>query len=242
MLKTAEVSPISTLYQHLTDLMFRAIMSKICSLQSTEESERPAITPSQANALHYASGYVCRHLCKKLKGSSHQFKEEFIQCLVKLVRDVDDNEEIETVEEWTELVHRGGLWRVRNTFQVFCALEEELQLSLHTVVLESTDATKATLIRKLTTNEDVTFYWCIAASDFTIEDEEAHAELLYMITELFITIRGFSFASAWVERYKRSQKKCTQHSKSLRKKCTLTITVKALMKLFVQYISLLLYF
>ena len=33
-----------------------------------------------------------------------------------------------TVEDWTELVDRGGLWRVHeNTFHLFCAIEEVVQ-------------------------------------------------------------------------------------------------------------------
>jgi len=35
--------------------------------------------------------------------------------------------------------------------------------------------------------------------------------------ELFVTIRGFSYASAWLEKYKQKNKKGTQKSKSLRK-------------------------
>ena len=39
-----------------------------------------------------------------------------------------------------------------------------------------------------------------------------------MITEQWITIRGFSYASAWMESHKQMMKKGTQKSKGVRKK------------------------
>ena len=43
---------------------------------------------------------------------------------MSLVQD-DSDESLGTDEEWTALVDRGGLWRIReNTYHLFCALEE----------------------------------------------------------------------------------------------------------------------
>ena len=41
--------------------------------------------------------------------------------------------------------------------------------------------------------------------------------LLTLVVDMWVTIRGFSHASAWVEKYKVEQKKSTQKSKGLRK-------------------------
>ena len=38
-----------------------------------------------------------------------------------------------------------------------------------------------------------------------------------MITELWVTVRGFSYAGAWMELYKQRVKKTLQRSKGLRK-------------------------
>ncbi len=46
--------------------------------------------------------------------------------------------------------------------------------------------------------------------------EEAN-ELMKMMIQHYITFRGFSFASAFIEKYKQSTKKSTQKSKGLRK-------------------------
>ncbi len=42
-------------------------------------------------------------------------------------------------------------------------------------------------------------------------------ELLKMIDEHFITVRGFSFASAFIEKFKQSARKSTEKLKGLRK-------------------------
>ena len=41
--------------------------------------------------------------------------------------------------------------------------------------------------------------------------------LLELVTDLWITIRGFSYASAWIEKFKAENKKSVQKSKGLRK-------------------------
>ena len=48
-------------------------------------------------------------------------------------------------------------------------------------------------------------------------DEPESNELLHMIVELYVTIRGFSFASSIVEMYKKRSKKVLQKGKGLRK-------------------------
>ena len=70
------------------------------------------------------------------------------------------------------------------------------------------------MIRKVE-DKVVQFYWIISTADFKIDDMVAHDLLLYKIVEIFITIRGFSKASAWIEKYKQSVKKTTQCSKSV---------------------------
>ena len=57
--------------------------------------------------------------------------------------------------------------------------------------------------------------WCL----LSVEIGDAEGEvLLKMIVNLFITVRGFSFAKSVMEMYKQENKKCTQKSKSLRRK------------------------
>ena len=100
-------------------------------------------------------------------------------------------------------------------FAVFVAIEQVVRQHFHkdkasNVFTGSRKELCATIVR----NEDVLFYWCIAAADM---DEENSTTLLHMIVESWVTIRGFSFAGAWVELYKQRTKKTLKRSKGIRK-------------------------
>ena len=45
----------------------------------------------------------------------------------------------------------------------------------------------------------------IATANFEF-DRETHEKLLHMIVELYLTIRGYSYDSAWMEKYKQFTK------------------------------------
>ena len=50
-----------------------------------------------------------------------------------------------------------------------------------------------------------------------ITDEQHAIQLLKEIVGLWVTIRGFSIAGAWLEQYKQASKSSVSKSKSLRK-------------------------
>ena len=62
---------------------------------------------------------------------------------------------------------------------------------------------------ELQQSEDVLFHWSLIAATW---DDEVAAKLMTMIVELWVTVRGFSLASAWIERYKGAMKKTLQKS------------------------------
>ena len=96
-------------------------------ISSSQSSTMEGVSTLEGNALRYAEGYVVHHICKKVKKSSHESKEDITDCLMQLVLGGQDDDDEGTAEEWTNLVDRGGLWHVRETtFQVFYALEEGL--------------------------------------------------------------------------------------------------------------------
>ena len=47
------------------------------------------------------------------------------------------------------------------------------------------------IMRRITSNDDVLFYWIIATADFEIDDEEVQDLLLEKIVEWYILTRGF---------------------------------------------------
>ena len=114
--------------------------------------------------------------------------------------------ECESEEEWTRMLDRGGLWYVKDrTYSLFLAIEEEVRQCLKTLSIQHAKCKKE-IIECVTSNEDVLFYWIIATADFEIDDEEVHEMLLKMIVELYITMRGFSYANGWMEKFKKSTK------------------------------------
>lgn len=67
---------------------------------------------------------------------------------------------------------------------------------------------KQELIHAVVEDQEVEFLWTILSVD--INDEEDARELLQEIVELWITIRGFSTTSSWLEQYKRAKEKTTK--------------------------------
>ena len=63
-------------------------------------------------------------------------------------------------------------------------------------------------------DEEVLTEWSNVAVDM---EEDIGGKLLKMVVEEWVKIRGFSFAHAWLEKYKQDAKKTLQHSKGLRK-------------------------
>ena len=72
---------------------------------------------------------------------------------------------------------------------------------------------KAALVESITTDEDLLFYWSISAE----WEEKEEQILLWMVIDLWVTVRGFSFAKSMLEMYKQAQKKTVQKSKGVRK-------------------------
>ena len=164
----------------------------------------------------YAAAYVCRHLRRKIEHGNSKFKEELVLCLMALVKSRND-EEVASDDEWTRMLDRGGLWSIKETsYLLFCAIEEETRYCLKTLSSQHGKC-KQEILRHITSNDDVLFHWIITTADFEIDDEEVHEVLLEKIVELYITVREFSYASGWMEKFKKVTKQSTQQSKSLRR-------------------------
>ena len=115
--------------------------------------------------------------------------------------------------EWMAIVDRGGLIHISDDlFRVFIAIE--LEICRHFRVenaQEMTASYEGKVVASILTNEDVLYHWCMVCCDVP---EELSNELLKRIVELWITIRGFSFAKSYMEMYKQAAKKVLQCSKT----------------------------
>jgi len=97
-------------------------------------------------------------------------------------------------------------------------IEEEIRQLLPSLLHEADKKRK--LVDSLISNEDILFYWEIVGADFEEDDQQVCTKLLRKILELFLTVRGFSYASVWLENYKQRTKRGNQKAKSLHKKST----------------------
>ena len=94
------------------------------------------------------------------------------------------------------MINRGGLQRVtQKTYALLLSMEAALQRSLRTVKVDFKEQVTENIMK----DDDVLFNWLMISGDW----ERKEAETLFkMITDLWVTIRGFSFTSAWIEQYK----------------------------------------
>ena len=183
-----------TFYQYITDVIFKELIKQQFPIK--EVADKGGDCPlafEELNALTYAAGYIPRALRNKLNKSAHPLKDQLMLCLLDLTVDADDDTHC-----WFDAINRGGLTSVNNmTYQVFLSMEYEIRTHL---TKQAPHCFKE-IADKVKNNDDVQFYWSVVSADW--EEDEAHA-LLELVTNLWITIRGFSFASSWIKLSKRS--------------------------------------
>ena len=81
------------------------------------------------------------------------------------------------------------------TYVLFLPIEEENPSHLYTT-------SKCKTLKKISNSKDVQLYWLIITAVFELDDGETHGTLLQMIEELYLTMRGYSYASVWMEKFK----------------------------------------
>lgn len=119
--------------------------------------------------------------------------------------------------EWFEKTNRGGLFPVNDeTLTFFIAVEKVTRIHLSKYCSNNYGNTKDVLIKIVTEDSDVQFYWTLICQD--IDEEEDAIRLLEEIVTLWITIRGFSQASIWLEEYKKAKQLTLSKTRALRKK------------------------
>lgn len=93
------------------------------------------------------------------------------------------------------------------TYMVFYEIELQFRRMFH---ITTTEILKKSFAVKVLANEEVLFYWALVSINW---DESTCTELLKEIADYWVTIRGFSSASSFLELYK---KLARAHFKSLR--------------------------
>ena len=75
--------------------------------------------------------------------------------------------------------------------------------------------TKKEIVSNIVEDTDIHFSWLLLCLE--LDDDDLSKELLSLVVEMWITIRGFSMASAWVEFYKQSMQTCTKKEAGIKK-------------------------
>ena len=209
---------IPLFWQYISDKAFRALVKKAFKPQQSGDASAEEITHEEANALRYTAGYVCRSLKKKLNTANHPLKKELIPAIDDMCKDdSDEGNEMTSSQQWINSIDRGGLCHVKDvTYMVFVAMEENLRHHLKVSnVSEMNDDFREKVVTELVKNDDIMFYWCMLTLKL---DAEKEGVLRRLVVEHWVTVRGFSFAGAYIEMYKQCTKKSLQRSKGLRTK------------------------
>ena len=214
-LKSSGAAPSRTLYQHITDVVFNHLIKEHYTTISepTPDPCTSTLEYNEKNALRYISGYISRQVYRNLKDSKHILKDELCLCLSEM-NDVDPDEMEDESSEWISVIDRGGLKHVTNTtYSMFASMEIELRKHIQS----TTGLSELNILgakKQIMESDDVIFYWSMVSSNW---EEEVASILLEMVISSYVTIRGHSTASAWLEKFKRESKKSVQKSKGVRK-------------------------
>ena len=169
----------------------------------TSCSDTDNITYEDANVVRYIAGYVCCKVRTKIEQSSGTNKAALIKCLEGLLSEEEEDAATASTD-WVDVVDRGGLLHVKEgTYMLFVAMEEEVRehfrMDKATIMVEGN---REHVENAVMDNDDVLFQWCMLVTD--ISDTDAAHAVLELLVNVWITICGFSFPSAWLELYKQS--------------------------------------
>ena len=207
----------TALYQHVTDLVFKEMITVSFQTSSHDSNlQSPSLSHEEESALRYVAGYVCRKVRNKLEATKHPKKDDMILFLMELNGDELDVDDDGGSEAWCNLIDRGGLWHVSDTaYSLFYIIEEEIRQHLTlSSASKQQEGSKEKLIDAVMGNEELLFQWCMFSA---CERDDLAMSVLRMIVELYVTVRGFAFATSCLEMYKQANKKTSQKSKGIRK-------------------------
>ncbi len=206
-------------FQYITRKVFNSYITQTFPIASNSSTAEIlfALTFEESNALRYVAGYVCFNLYQKVIRSSNQKKEDLLLGIKDMIDDDDDHDNTDSSSSWVNAVDRGGLVHVHDTVHKFFINVERVVRRYFTIKKSSElqAGIKKNIMESILSDNGVHTSWSAIGIELQPEDGDT---LLRMIADLFVTIRGFSFAGAYIELYKQSTKKSLQRSKALRTK------------------------
>lgn len=182
----------------------------------------PQLTVLQINGIRYMAGYIAVKLLKKYKKRSKhpkvQLKWKMFARVLKDMKATDQpgmpNSPLEYSEAWAQLIDRGGLYHINNNVFDLVKLIESVTRQYINNASIATYAPGHDL-RKVIRDEvlaslPILSMWESIAHTIPDKYEKYSIELLSVITDLWITIRGYSFAKEWTMKFERKYKRATR--------------------------------
>lgn len=202
--------------QYVTNHIFKQLIKKQFPAPTTvhqEPTDRNLhLSYEEKNAIRYAAGYIPRNLLSKLKRSARPNKRSLTMCLLDVIEeDCMGNDES---QDWVKLINRGGLKYINNDMFSFMSAME-LVVKAFLKGKEKPRDIRSEMIKLIGDSDTVRKEWSEVAAEWEPEESEV---IFGMVTDLWVTMRGFSYASEWMEKWKQETKKSVQKSQALRKK------------------------
>lgn len=186
-------------------MLCKHFASNISATSTSNERVTLGLSTEEENTIRYMSGYVTLKLKRKYEKQESSKSAEYVECLSSLAVGGQESSFYEYTKEWTRLVDRGGLFHVNDSGYLFFRALELKARAILPQHLKNPSGSQDLLIQDLKNDEDIQFFWCTVSTDIT--DSSDADQLLADIMKLWITIRGFSVTSNWMNEYQNFNKK-----------------------------------
>ena len=198
-----------------SSVLMKATIDKIVSYnEDFVNDDQDIITKNLSNeelaGLQYLGGYVLQKLHKKIKNSKNFMSDESQQILSILEAGRGEpNENFELIN----VLDRGGLWYITKDMEKILIVTEKF-FCIQTVKLNLTKCSHIplnTYVSKITRLSQVNGWFEQLVSNVEISvNDIARKKCLYMILNLYLRIRSYTFAQDVIQKYRITKK---QHKK-----------------------------
>ena len=215
--RMASVPPSALVYQSATQKLMDCLVRKQLPIpEASTSSQVQELTYIEENVLRYVCGYIIKALKNKLTKSLSNPKHLILGLDSMITEDGEgDGRDVGSDStEWIHCIDRGGLIHVNQL--LFFSIEMEVRKFFRGTGEEQyNEKRKEAISDAVCSDIDVRYYWDVCQHELEVDER---AELLPLLVNHYITVRGFSFVRSLLEKYKQMHKKTTQKSKALRKK------------------------
>ena len=208
------------IWQEVVEKVYTEQLMKLYECPSGNFPAQPrCLDPIERNAVRYASGFIVRKVLRKYSKAKSSEAERWVECLKEMIKNdsgmeaSEEDEDTSSFEEytktWLQATDRGGLCHVSDdTFRLF----EEIEIVIYKKLkkcIAGEQVSLSVMIDSAMEDEDILYLWSIIADGFV--------ELLKVMVQEWIILRGHSLRSHFMEVHKKATKEATKGKKSLRK-------------------------